>query len=238
VERIFAADSIRKVYGTRTVLSVASVWAAPGVVTVLFGRNGCGKSTLLKVGAGLVAADGGAVHFRGRAYLRPRLHRLAADGLFYLPDAGLLSPRLTLADHLGALHRRFGAVLSDEDAAELEVAPLLDRAVHQLSGGETRRAEVAVAVARGPVCLLADEPFAGIAPADVERLARVFRRMAARGCALVVTGHEVPELLGLADEVVWMTGGTTYGMGTAAQAETHEQFRRDYLGPGRPTIRR
>jgi ABC-type lipopolysaccharide export system ATPase subunit len=62
--------------------------------------------------------------------------------------------------------------------------------------------------------------------------------MAARGCALVVTGHEVPELLDLADEVVWMTGGTTHGMGTAAQAEAHEQFRRDYLGPRRPAFRR
>jgi ABC-type lipopolysaccharide export system ATPase subunit len=238
VERIFAADSIRKMFGARTVLQAASVWAAPGVITVLFGRNGCGKSTLLKVGAGLVGADQGVVLFRGKAYLRPRLHRLAADGLFYLPDAGLLVHRLTFGEHLQAIRRRFGTALSAEDAADLEVAPLLDRPVREFSGGEMRRAEVAAAVARNPVCLLADEPLAGIAPVDVERIAPVLRRMAARGCALVVTGHEVPELLTLADEVVWMTGGTTHGLGTAAQAATHEQFRRDYLGPARPLIRR
>lgn len=238
MERIFAADTIHKAYGARTVLTTASVWGAPGVVTVLFGRNGCGKSTLLKIGAGVIAADKGVVHFRGTAYLRPRLNRLAARGLFYLPDQGLLVTRMTLGGHLDVLRRRFGAELRADDAADLEVAPLLDVPVREYSGGEMRRAEVAVAIARNPVCLLADEPFAGVAPADCVRLERVFRRLAARGCALVVTGHEVPELLHLADEVVWMTGGTTHGLGSPAQAATHEQFRRDYLGPGRPVVRR
>lgn len=237
MERIFAADSIHKAHGRRTVLTTASVWAAAGAVTVLFGRNGCGKSTLLKIGAGVIAADKGVVHFRGAAYLRPRLHRLAARGLFYLPDEGLLVRRLTLGEHLAALRRRFGAALHPDDAADLEVAPLLDVPVRALSGGEMRRAEVAVAVARNPVCLLADEPLSGIAPADGERLSRVFRRLAGRGCALVVTGHEVPALLALADEVVWMTSGTTHGMGTAAQASAHHQFRREYLGSARAPVR-
>ncbi|MDP9349583.1 MAG: ABC transporter ATP-binding protein, partial [Gemmatimonadota bacterium] len=60
----------------------------------------------------------------------------------------------------------------------------------------------AVAVARAPRCLLADEPFAGISPADAEVLASVFREMAGAGCALLVTGHEVPQLMEIADEVV------------------------------------
>jgi ABC-type lipopolysaccharide export system ATPase subunit len=234
MERIFAADSIFKAYGTREILRVASVWAAPGMMTVLFGRNGCGKSTLLKIGVGLMRADRGMVHFRGAVYPRPRLHRLAAQGLFYLPDAGLLTGRMTLREHLHAVAWRFGGGLTAEDAEDLAVAELLDRPAREYSGGEMRRAEVAVAVARQPLCLLADEPLAGIAPTDGERLARVFRRLAARGCAIVATGHEVPELLALADEVVWMTGGTTLGLGTAARAVESEQFRRDYLGPGSP----
>lgn len=238
MQRIFAADSIRKTYGARTVLSSASVWGTPGVVTVLFGRNGCGKSTLLKVGAGLVGANQGVVHFRGRAYLRPRLHRLAAQGLFYLPDSGLLAHPLRVGEHLRALQRRYGTVLSPEDAEELDVAPLMGKPVRALSGGEMRRAELAVAVARNPVCLLADEPLAEVAPADIERFARVLRRLAARGCALIATGHEVPELLALADEVVWMTAGTTHGLGTAEQACAHDQFRREYLGPVRAPVRR
>lgn len=238
MERVFAADSIRKDLGGRAILKSASVWGTPGAITVVFGRNGCGKSTLLKVGAGLMAPDQGVVLFRGRAYLRPRLHRLAAEGLFYLPDAGLLARARSLADHLDAIARRFGTSLSAEDAEVLEVAPLLDPPARTLSGGELRRAEVAAAVAREPVCLLADEPLAGIAPGDQVRVAAVLRRLAARGCAVIVTGHEVPELLEMADEVVWLTAGTTHGLGTAAQAAVHEQFRREYLGPGRLPARR
>lgn len=233
MERIFAADSIFKAYGARTVLQVASVWAAPGMITVLFGRNGCGKSTLLKIGVGLMRADRGMVHFRGTVYERPRLHRLAARGLFYLPDAGLLTGRMTLREHLRKVAWRFGGGLGAEDAEELAVAELLDRPVREYSGGEVRRAEVAVAVARQPLCLVADEPLAGIDPTDGERVARVLRRMAARGCAIISTGHEVPQMMAMADEIVWMTGGTTHGLGTAARAVENEQFRRDYLGPGR-----
>lgn len=232
-ERIFAADSICKAFGARQILHVASVWASPGTITVLFGRNGCGKSTLLKIGAGLLRADTGMVHFRGVVYPRPRLARLAAAGLFYLPHAGLLTGRMTLREHLRAVAWRFGGGLTAEDAEDLRVAELLDQPAREYSGGEVRRAEVAVALARQPLCLLADEPFAEIAPTDAERIARVLRRLAARGCALVVTGHEVPQLMALADEVVWMIGGATQGLGTPAQAAENERFRRDYLGPGR-----
>lgn len=230
---LFSADSIGKSYRGRAVLKSASVWAYPGRVTVLFGRNGCGKSTLLKVGAGVLAADHGVVHFAGEAYLRPRLHRLARRGLFYLPDRGLLSPRLTLRQHLQALTRRFRAPRLPELLERLGLDERLDQGTHELSGGEVRRAEVAIALARQPLCLLADEPLAEVSPADAEMLAGILREAAAEGCAVVVTGHDVPQLMQAADDVVWMVAGTTHHLGTPADAGAHEQFRRDYLGPGR-----
>ena len=57
--------------------------------------------------------------------------------------------------------------------------------------------------------------------------------MARQGCAIVITGHEVRQLLNTADDIVWMAAGTTHGMGTPAEAVRHEQFRREYLGPVR-----
>lgn len=226
---LFAADSIVKSFGRRTVLKSATVWGYAGRVTVAFGRNGAGKSTLLKVGAGVLRADSGVVHFRGKAYQRPRLHRLAQDGLFYLPARGLLSPRWSLQDHLDAVSWRFEA----ESGAppELDVFGLVERQPHQMSGGERRRAELAIAWAREPICLLADEPLAGIHPRDAEIIASALVAMARSGCAVVVTGHEVPHLMRIADEVVWVTAGTTHGLGTPAAASAHDQFRREYLGP-------
>ena len=106
---------------------------------------------------------------------------------------------------------------------------LIDRRPRSLSGGEARRAEIALAIARSPRCLLADEPFLGIVPADAERLALAFRRLAHAGCAVVVTGHETGVLLELADDVLWQTAGTTHALGPPATARRHDQLRREYL---------
>lgn len=227
---LFAADSIGKSFGSRTILKAASVWARAGTITVLFGRNGCGKSTLLKVGAGQLRPDHGVVLFAGRAYLRPRLPELASRGLFYLPDRDLLSRRLTMREQIRAVEWRFGGSRTAEILERLGISRLLDQTPAELSGGERRRAEIAAAWIRAPRCLLADEPFAGINPSDAEVLAEAFRSMARQGCAIVITGHEVRQLLDTADDIVWMAAGTTHGMGTPEEAIQHEQFRREYLG--------
>lgn len=227
---LFAADSIGKSFGSRTILKAASVWARPGTISVLFGRNGCGKSTLLKVGAGLLRADHGVVQFDGRSYLRPRLSELASRGLFYLPDRDFLSRRLTVGEQIRAVEWRFGASRTAGVVERLGIGGLMGQTPVQLSGGERRRVEIATALIRVPRCLLADEPFAGIDPADAEVLAGTLRSMAREGCAIVITGHEVRQLLDVADDIVWMAGGSTHGMGTPQKAMQHEQFRREYLG--------
>ena len=118
-----------------------------------------------------------------------------------------------------------------EEAIEtLKLPALLDQPGVELSGGEQRRAEVALAWIREPRCLLADEPFAGINPSDGELIAGALRGLAERGCAILVTGHEVRQLLDLADEVIWMAGGTTHGLGSPVAAVENHQFRREYLG--------
>ncbi len=227
---LFSADSISRSYGDRTILKAASIRAHAGKISVLFGRNGCGKSTLLKIGAGLLRADQGAVHFDGRVYLRPRLSVLASRGLFYLPDRNLLSRRRTLRDQIRAVEWRFGGSRSAAILERLGIARLLDQTMEEFSGGERRRAAIAVAWIRAPRCLLADEPFAGINPGDAEVLAGAFQAMASEGCALVITGHEVRQLMETADEIVWMSAGTTCVLGTPDEARSHEQFRREYLG--------
>jgi ABC-type multidrug transport system ATPase subunit len=228
------ADCVTKSYGTRRVLTAGSLRAQAGQVRVLFGRNGIGKSTLLKIAAGVVRADSGTVHLDGRFVLRPSLPQLARAGVFYLPDHDILSPSMTLGAHLRLFERRFGARSAAEAARIARVEALLDARPPSLSGGELRRAELAVALTRRPRCLLADEPFRGIAPVDHDLLSEIFRGMAAEGCAVVVTGHEVTTLLALADHITWCTSGTTYELGAPEQALAHEAFQRDYVMIGRP----
>lgn len=230
---LFAADSIGKAFGRNQILKAASAWAFAGEITVLFGRNGSGKSTLLKACVGQVSADFGTVHFDGKVYPRPKLHDLANRGLFYLPDRDLLSPRWTLDDHLKALRWRFGGTESQHILEEMGIVDRTDAHPDEMSGGERRRAEISIARIRRPRCLLADEPFAGINPSDAEAIGTALVQMAESGCAVLVTGHEVPQLMAIATNVVWMTAGTTHWLGPSVEAARHEQFRREYLGPGR-----
>jgi ABC-type multidrug transport system ATPase subunit len=230
-ESVLTADCIGKRFGEKTVLSAATVHADRGVVTALIGRNGSGKSTLLRIMAGLMAPDHGIVRFRGTVYTRTRLHRLARQGLFLLPaDRCTLTRTLTLRQHLDVLRRRFGLPADDAALEELKITHLLDRTVGTYSGGEQRRAELALALARAPDCLLADEPFLGITPVDTEVFIKAFRALARRGTAVIVTGHEVPFILSVADTVTWLHAGTTRPLGTPDVAARDWMFRREYLG--------
>jgi len=231
---VLVADSIGKRYGRRPILTSASLWATPGRITAVLGRNGVGKSTLLKVAAGWIRADYGVVILNDERFVRPRLARLATLGLFYLPERSLLCSTRTLGQHFDVIARLSSRARTEQAVTQLRLEELLGQRPPSLSGGEQRRAEMALAMARGPSCLLADEPFRGIAPTDAELLAHCLQSMAGEGCALVVTGHEVPTLLHVADEVIWLTAGTTHVLGTPDEAHSNEQFLREYLGGARP----
>lgn len=197
----------------------------------ILGRNGEGKSTLLKIAVGRLQPDSGVVRMGVTAFERASLPALAALGVFYLPDHDILAPAYDLDMQLGLFERRYGTRARRDAARLARVEHLLDRSPASLSGGELRRAEIALAITRNPTVLIADEPYRGITPADHDDLSHLLRTMAAEGCAVVVTGHEVPSLLAAADHVTWCAQGTTYELGTPGQACAHEAFRRDYLGP-------
>lgn len=202
----------------------------PGELRVLLGRNGIGKSTLLRIAAGCIEPDSGSIQFAGHAYLSVRLRDLAPRGLFYLPDHDLLSTAFTVRHQLEMVRRQFAGRDSAQAADLMGIGRHLDKRPFELSGGERRRAELAAAFVRRPLCLLADEPYRGVAPKDAEDLTRAFSTLAADGVAVVITGHEVPTLLDAADHVSWCTSGTTYELGPPQIAIRNEPFRREYLG--------
>jgi ABC-type multidrug transport system ATPase subunit len=227
---ILIADCVARSFAGRRVLSSASLRAVAGELRVVFGRNGIGKSTLLRIAAGLLSPDAGSVHFAGRSYYAPRFARLAADGLFFLPDHDLLSTAFTLRHQFEMFRERFDGDDVVDCATRMGVETHLDKRPDALSGGELRRAELAAVFVRRPSCLLADEPYRGISPVDHDRLTRAFRELTAQGVAVMVTGHEVPMLLDAVDHVTWCTSGTTYELGPPLVARRHETFVRDYLG--------
>lgn len=230
---LFRAESWSFAPAGNPVLKSASVWLGEGSVTVLFGVNGAGKTAFLRAMLGLNRADTGCTHFAGQSLERPRLSWLARHGLFYLPDRELLPRTMRFGECIDAIESRFGAVPDRELILNrLNVTTLCDRRPGEISAGEQRRCEWALALLRRPVCLIADEPLLGAMPRDQELLVQILREEADRGAAILVTGHEVKRLSAIGDSFVWMSGGGTHVLGTREQAEDHPAFRREYLGRG------
>jgi lipopolysaccharide export system ATP-binding protein len=234
---LFSLDSVRKSYWGNEVLTNGGFWVRKGRVTTLLGSNGSGKTTLIKVALGLLRTTSGVVQFQGERYLRPRLARLAIDGLFYLPQDGLLVPHIPVGRQFDWLLKRFPEASAGSVLDEMGVGPdMLKRAPRQLSGGEKRRCEIALALARRPRCLISDEPFLGVMPADVETVIGAFRRIASEGTGVLLSGHEVEQLFPVSDDIVWVTSRTTHYLGEPREVLQHQQFVREYLGPHRASL--
>jgi zinc transport system ATP-binding protein len=171
----------------------------------LIGPNGGGKSTLLKLAAGLLKPRHGAVQVFGRAPQEAR------DKIGYVPQFALF-PRdfpITVAQAvlLGRLGGGFGLRWSarDRDAAnraisETELAPLADRPLSALSGGELQRVLIARALAAEPRLLLLDEPTSNLDQRAEEDIFALLAKLTDR-MAVVLVSHDVGFVTGYVERV-------------------------------------
>lgn len=149
----------------------------------------------------------------------------------YLPQSLILTHHLSIRNHLQMVCQVFGGhERMDSVVTTMRLEELLDLRPQAISGGEERRVALAMALLRNPDCLLMDEPFAGVAPSDRPLVHSGLAELRDRGAALLVTGHEVDDVLALCDEVIWVVAGTTHWLGSPEQARAHHQFAREYLG--------
>jgi molybdate transport system ATP-binding protein len=173
----------------------------------LFGPSGSGKTTLLETIAGLRTPMrgeirvGDAVLFDStRAIdLRPRERHIG-----YVPQDVLLFPHLDVRSNL-----RYGARTELESLAEiLDIAPLLNRRVHNLSGGERQRVAIGRALMTRPALMLLDEPLAAVDRARREQilpyLLRIRREL---HVPLIYVTHDANELAQIADRVLMIEDG-------------------------------
>lgn len=226
---ILIVDSVQKSYNGTPALQGASLRAVPGELRALVGVTGSGKSTLMKIGAGVVTPDAGSVYFTGQTYQNMLPGHIADLGLFYIPDQDLLSNAWSIRAQLEMIRDRFDGRPSEYALDLAGIAKFADSIPSRLSAGQRRRAEIAAAVVRRPRCVLVDEPYRGIDSKDAADLTLLFRELAAGGVAVVVSGHEVQELLAAADRVTWCTGGKTQEMGPPRSAARSPQFRKECL---------
>ena len=183
-----------------------------GEMVAVTGPSGSGKSTLIACLAGLDEPDGGMVRVEDRPMSRrPEIERarLRAQRVGVLFQSANLVEHLTVTQNVRVAQQLAGRVDRDRIAALLDAVRLTGRAharPSQLSGGETARAGLAVALANNPAILLADEPTGELDSGSADRVLQLLvERADAGGAVLVVTHNEA--VAGAAHRVLRMRDG-------------------------------
>jgi ABC-type multidrug transport system ATPase subunit/pSer/pThr/pTyr-binding forkhead associated (FHA) protein len=197
----------------RILLKNIAFAARPGTLTAVIGPSGAGKSTLAKLIAGTTLPTQGRVSFEGHdihaayASLRSRI------GL--VPQDDVVHSRLTVDQALNyAAELRLPPDTAKEDRRqivaqvleELELTPHANTRVDKLSGGQRKRASVAMELLTGPSLLILDEPTSGLDPALDRQVMSMLRKLADAGRVVIVVTHSLT-YLNVCDQVVLLAPG-------------------------------
>lgn len=217
-----------------------------GEVHAVIGPNGAGKTTLIAQLAGELAPDGGRVVLRGRDVTRTPAHVRSRLGLARSFQITSLMLDMTVRDNVAlavqahAGHSfRFWRPARDEPAlvepAMTALAAVgidddrVNRVCRELSHGEHRQIEVAVALATKPSLLLLDEPMAGMGPEEAGRMVEILRGLKGEKTMLLIE-HDMDAVFALADRISVLVYGRIIATGTPDEIRDDPAVRRAYLG--------
>ena len=225
-----------KRYGRRVVVNGVDLTVKSGEIVGLLGPNGAGKSTTFHAIVGLIKPDGGRIRLGEEDLTDLPTYRRARKGIGYLSQEPSVFRRLTVKQNVEAILEsmsRTRAEIREKSAAllsELGLSSLSNSYADQLSGGESRRLEIARALARDPVILLLDEPFSGIDPKAVEDIQNMVTDLKRRGIGILITDHNVRETLSITDRSYILSDGEILASGSADEIAADETVRAVYLG--------
>ncbi|OBJ26512.1 ABC transporter ATP-binding protein [Mycobacterium colombiense] len=206
--RIDAIGVGRRVSG-HGLLQTMSLSVEPGELVAIAGGSGAGKTTLLEVLAGLQPPSAGEVRHDG---VVPRIRASAGATVGYVPQDDIIHLEMPLRRTL-----RYAALLRvpastsaaeaerivDETLQSLDLSDRADVPVRALSGGQRKRASIAVELLTRPRLFFLDEPTSGLDPSTAAEVMRLLRRLSQRGVTVVLTTHE-PAAIEQCDRVVFL----------------------------------
>jgi ABC-2 type transport system ATP-binding protein len=186
-----------------------------GELLGVVGPNGAGKTTLLEAIAGLLAADSGAIFWRGEELPASRRR----EALFYLPDGVRpYQDRLVaeVASFFAGVYRRSEAEVANAIAA-VRMAPVLHKRVGELSKGYNRRLLLALGLLTPHDLLLMDEPFDGFDLRQTRDIIGVLRKEAGGGRTFVLAIHQLADAERVCDRFILLAGGQLRAIGTIGE---------------------
>ena len=246
-EALLQVRGLRKRFGGLVATDDLSLDVREGELHALIGPNGAGKTTFVGQLMGDITPDSGAIRLDGRDIDRLTTNRRVARGLArtfqiteLLPDYTALD-NVALAVQARAGHSfRFWSGARADDSLRHPARRYLDRVglagradapVADLSHGEHKQLELAVALATEPRLLLLDEPMAGLGTVESRHMVEVLQGLKGR-IGILLVEHDMDAVFALADRISVLVNGRLIASGSSAEIQADEQVRTAYLGEG------
>jgi branched-chain amino acid transport system ATP-binding protein len=242
---VLRLEHVYKSFGSLVVTDDVSLDVMPGEMHAVIGPNGAGKTTLVNQISGLVAPDDGRILFAGADITALPPPARALRGLARsFQISSILSGFSVLENVALAVQARAGSSLrffgraADEPAlnvpamAALEQTGIADRAhrrAGELSHGEKRALELAIALAMQPTLLLLDEPMAGVGRDETARQVELLLRLKGQ-LTMILVEHDMAAVFALADRISVLIRGRVVVTGRPAEVRADPQVVTAYLG--------
>ena len=234
--QVLKAANLVKSYKGRRVVNDVTLRIRQGEVVGLLGPNGAGKTTTSYILVGLTSPDRGQVFLDGREITDLPMYLRARSGISYLPQEPSVFRKLSVDDNILAILETLPYTRTqrrkrlDDLIEELGLIHVRKNLGDALSGGERRRVEIARSLVISPLFILLDEPFAGIDPIAVLDIQRIVNRLRAKGIGVLITDHNVREILRVTDRAYIINEGKILQAGTPQELALNQEVKRLYLG--------
>ena len=232
---LLEARGLHTFYGSSHVIDGVDFAIGRGETVALIGRNGMGKTTLLRSLLGLTPPRAGEVRVKGALMTGAKPHRIARQGIAFVPEGRGIFATLSVREHLvmaarpGSDGRRDWTLERVLDIFP-RLAERLDHGGTQLSGGEQQMLTIARALMTNPDLLLLDEATEGLAPLIAREIWSILGRIRTAGIAAVVVDKNVAKLAAVADRIVVLVKGRVAFAGSAAELKAQPELMHRHLG--------
>jgi branched-chain amino acid transport system ATP-binding protein len=247
--RVLEASGVAKHFGGIRAVASADLAVESGMIHALIGPNGAGKTTLFNIVSGMYAPDAGSVRLRGREIGGLPPDEICTQGLARSFQITSLFRALPIYENLRlslqACHPgRFNAwcdidTYSEVHAETKELVRYLGLEgiepvpAGELSYGGQRLVDLGIALGSKPQVLLLDEPLAGLAAAERERVSRLVASIA-RNVPVLIVEHDIDRVLGLSQRVTVMNQGEVLMSGSPGEVRHDKRVQEVYTGTGVP----